>query len=104
MTKQDLSLNSSQTYTMRELNQRTADVMREINESGRPAAITRRGRIIAVITPMANANVEAIALEAVIAAAENDSQLVGERTITKAETPEAVADALDVNWRPNRTW
>jgi len=55
-------------YTMRELNQRTAEVIKEINESGKPGVITRHGRFVALITPLANKDVEAAVLSAVLAA------------------------------------
>ena len=40
-------------YTMRDLNQQTARIMAEIEKSGRPAFITRHGRFVAIITPLA---------------------------------------------------
>lgn len=57
---------SSHTYSMRELNQNTAQVIREINESGEPALITRQGRLVALLTPLANARVEAAVLAAAL--------------------------------------
>jgi antitoxin (DNA-binding transcriptional repressor) of toxin-antitoxin stability system len=39
-------------YTLNDLAQNTARIMAEIEESGKPALITRRGRFIAVITPL----------------------------------------------------
>lgn len=39
-------------YTMRQLNQKTADVIGQIVESGRPALISRLGRFVARITPI----------------------------------------------------
>ena len=51
-------------YTMRDLNQDTARVMREIREAGRPAFITSYGRFIAVITPLEPGQVEQKALAA----------------------------------------
>ena len=96
-----VGVESSQTYTMRELNQRTAEVMREINESGRPAAITRRGRFIALITPLASERVESAAFQAALNAAGNRAQLTGEQNIGSAEPLEAVAKDLGVKWRGN---
>ena len=49
-------------YTMRELNQNTAQVMDEINRSGQPAAITKHGRFVALITPLADAEIETVVL------------------------------------------
>ena len=40
-------------YTMRELNQHTAKVMGEIEKSGVPAFVTKHGRFVAMITPLA---------------------------------------------------
>jgi len=45
-------------FTMRDLNQQTARVMAEIEESGKPAFITRHGRFVAVITPLVPGRVE----------------------------------------------
>jgi antitoxin (DNA-binding transcriptional repressor) of toxin-antitoxin stability system len=44
--------------TMRDLGQQTARVMAEIENSGQPAFITRHGRFVAVITPLAPGQVE----------------------------------------------
>ncbi|WP_170317005.1 hypothetical protein [Acrocarpospora corrugata] len=43
---------------MRDLNQRTAEVIQEINDSGIPAIITRHGRFVAMITPLLNKGLE----------------------------------------------
>lgn len=101
MSRYEVAVGSTQIYTMRELNQRTAEVMREINESGRPAAITRRGRFIALVTPLTTSNVEAAALEAVLRATENITQLTGETTTSGAATLEDAAEDLGVAWRPH---
>ena len=45
-------------FTMRELNQQTARIIEEIEKAGRPAIITRHGRFIAIITPLAPGQVE----------------------------------------------
>jgi prevent-host-death family protein len=45
-------------FTMRELNQQTAPIMRQVEETGKPAVITRRSRFVAVITPLAPGQVE----------------------------------------------
>ena len=57
-----LKLSETKTYTMRELNQRTARIMDEINDSGAPAAITKHGRFIALITPLRDAAIETMVL------------------------------------------
>ncbi|MEV6156952.1 type II toxin-antitoxin system Phd/YefM family antitoxin [Nonomuraea sp. NPDC052129] len=45
-------------YKMRDLNQRTAEVIQEINDSGEPAIITRHGRFVALISPLLNKGLE----------------------------------------------
>jgi antitoxin (DNA-binding transcriptional repressor) of toxin-antitoxin stability system len=45
-------------FTMRDLNQQTARVIQEIEKAGRPAVITKHGRFIATITPLAPGQVE----------------------------------------------
>ncbi len=55
-------LAKGQIYTMRELNQHTARVLDEINRSGRPAAITKHGRWIALISPLCDAQIESVVL------------------------------------------
>ena len=45
-------------YTMRDLNQQTARVMSEIEETGKPAFITRHGRFVAIIKPLPPGQVE----------------------------------------------
>lgn len=97
MAQLDHRVGSARVYTMRELNQSTADVIREINESGEPAAITRRGRFVALITPLAGRQVEAVAVAAVIEMATNASTLLGETEVSHAYTADEVASRLDVN-------
>ena len=50
-------------YTMRDLNQRLSHIMSEIETTGSSAFITRHGRFIAVITPLAPGQVEAQVLD-----------------------------------------
>jgi antitoxin (DNA-binding transcriptional repressor) of toxin-antitoxin stability system len=45
-------------YTMRDLNQRSAHIMGEIEKTGKTAFITRHGRFIAIITPLAPGQIE----------------------------------------------
>lgn len=45
-------------YTMRELNQHTAQIMSEINKTGKPAFITRHGRFVAIISPVPPGGIE----------------------------------------------
>jgi len=93
----DTRTNSGQSYTMRELNQHTAQVLSEINENGLPAVITRRGRVIAVITPVADEAVESAMIRAALESAETSAQLRGLRTGARALTPEEAAEELHVN-------
>ena len=92
-------ISSSHTYTMRELNQNTAKVIQEINEAGEPALITRQGRVVALITPLANERVEAAVLGAVLDEATNIRQLVGERTLESVEESGDVAEKADITYR-----
>ncbi len=55
---QQVSDDDALVFTMRDLNQQTARVMAEIEKSGKPAFITRHGRFVAVITPLAPGQVE----------------------------------------------
>ena len=55
-------IDAPRVYTMTELNQQTARVLEEVNESGRPAVITRHGRFLAMLTPLAAGQVESAAL------------------------------------------
>jgi prevent-host-death family protein len=50
-------------YTMRDLNQRLSHIMSEIQATGSSAFITRHGRFIAVITPLAPGQVESRVLD-----------------------------------------
>lgn len=45
-------------YTMRDLNQQTARIMSEIERTGKPAFITKHGRFVAIIQPLAAGQVE----------------------------------------------
>jgi prevent-host-death family protein len=47
---------------MRELNQHTARVLDKINDRGQPAVITKHGRIVAMVTPLRDAEVESCVL------------------------------------------
>jgi antitoxin (DNA-binding transcriptional repressor) of toxin-antitoxin stability system len=45
-------------FTMRDLNQQAARIMNEIEKIGQPAFITKHGRFVAIITPLAPGQVE----------------------------------------------
>lgn len=57
-----IQINEAHVYSMRELNQNTARVLEEINASGQPAAVTKHGRFVALIQPLADAQIESIVL------------------------------------------
>jgi prevent-host-death family protein len=61
-TRNRVKLADVKTYTMRELNQNTAHVIDEINDSCQPAVITKHGRFIALITPMRDVAIEELVL------------------------------------------
>lgn len=48
----DIAAKTRRLVTMRELNQRTSEVMNEIVDDGDPTMVTRYGRPVAVILPM----------------------------------------------------
>lgn len=62
MAESGRSVEAAQVYTMSELNQHTAQVLDEINQSKRPAVVTRHGRFVAMITPLAGVEVESVVL------------------------------------------
>jgi antitoxin (DNA-binding transcriptional repressor) of toxin-antitoxin stability system len=80
VTSSQLATSRAHIYTMRYLNQHTAEVIQDINRTEEPAAITLRGRFIALIAPLANASVESALLYSVLEENENVSQLTGEST------------------------
>ena len=50
--------NEALVYTMRDLNQQTAQVMAEVERTGKPAFITRHGCFVAIIKPLEPGEVE----------------------------------------------
>ncbi|MFD9885886.1 hypothetical protein ACFWZT_31025 [Streptomyces alboflavus] len=59
----DISLGSARIVTMRELANDTSRIMRELNDTSEPALVTKHGRFIALIQPLAGVKVEAIAVQ-----------------------------------------
>ncbi|MBP2404502.1 type II toxin-antitoxin system Phd/YefM family antitoxin [Streptomyces syringium] len=57
MTK--VSLSEARIVTMRELSQRTSQVVQEICQSGQPALITRHGKFLAAIAPLEDVTIDA---------------------------------------------
>ena len=60
-----MTADDAQVYTLHDLTERTAEVIEEIREAGKPAFITAHGRFIAVITPLEPGQVEQQALAAI---------------------------------------
>lgn len=56
------SVEAAQVYSVTELNQHTAQVLEEINNSGRAAVVTKHGKFVALITPLAGMSVESVVL------------------------------------------
>lgn len=67
-------------YTVRDLSQRTASIISEIEMAGKPAFITRHGRFVAMITPLASGQVESHVLDEM-------AREIGEPTVTDAQLP-----------------
>ena len=62
MTSAGVELGEAKIYTVRELNQNTAQVIDEVNRSGQPAAVTKHGRFVALITPLRGTQIESLVL------------------------------------------
>lgn len=63
-----VDLGSARIITVRELARDTATVLREVNETGEPAIVTRHGRLVAMLAPLTNAQLELRALESISSA------------------------------------
>jgi antitoxin (DNA-binding transcriptional repressor) of toxin-antitoxin stability system len=83
-------------YTMRELNQDTAGTIQQINESGRPAVITRHGRFVAAIYPLAHTAVESRAVARALEDVEVRNQLLGHSTVGRIYSAQQSADEFCV--------
>ena len=62
MSPSGQSVEATQVYSVTQLNQHTAQVLEEINNSGRAAVVTRHGKFVALITPLAAMSVESVVL------------------------------------------
>jgi antitoxin (DNA-binding transcriptional repressor) of toxin-antitoxin stability system len=82
------------THSMRFLNQKTAHVVQELNETGRPAAITRRGRFVALMIPLANADVESALLGAVLEQTGTAGSIFGSGGVANINSSQAADDWL----------
>ncbi|MGB2922302.1 MAG: hypothetical protein WBB57_26165 [Mycobacterium sp.] len=97
--KHDLSsgVDQVQLYTMRQLNQDTAGTIEEINRSGKPGIITRHGRFVAVIYPLANKPIESRAIARALEDVETQNQLTGESTVSGIYTAHDAVNELGAN-------
>jgi antitoxin (DNA-binding transcriptional repressor) of toxin-antitoxin stability system len=93
----DVPIASDRIYTMRQLNQQTADVLKEINRDGREAFVTRRGRFIAMIVPLIGKDIESRVIGAILDEAHHRRQLLGEQELDSLKTTAEVASDLGVN-------
>lgn len=84
-------------YSMRELNQSTSEVIREIVEDNEPGLITRRGRIIAVIIPLAADQVESAAIGAALGEGKRRAEALGHTNPSRVRSTEDAARDLGVN-------
>lgn len=66
----DIRLDNVRVVTMRQLSNCASDIVRQVNETNRPAVVTKHGRYVAVIQPLSNAEVESIALKSLAAEAD----------------------------------
>jgi antitoxin (DNA-binding transcriptional repressor) of toxin-antitoxin stability system len=57
-----IKLGNARVVSMRELNQRTSAVIDEINDSHEAALLTKHGRFVAIISPLADRRVESVVL------------------------------------------
>jgi antitoxin (DNA-binding transcriptional repressor) of toxin-antitoxin stability system len=55
-------LQTARVISTQELNQRTAAVLEEINESGQLALVSQHGRFVAVIAPLGKTDIESVVL------------------------------------------
>jgi antitoxin (DNA-binding transcriptional repressor) of toxin-antitoxin stability system len=85
-------------YTMRDLNQEPARIISEIETAGKPGFITRHGRFVAMITPLAAGQVESRVLAEM-------AREIGERTAGRPATGLAPvrAGAADQGALPSRS-
>ena len=76
-------------FKVSDLNQDTAGVLKQINDGGKPAVVTRHGRFVAMITPLEGHNIEGLLLDAMT----NERDLAPQSTMSTDE----LARALNIN-------
>jgi hypothetical protein len=88
---------AQQVFSMRELSLHTAQVMKKLSDSGKPALITLRGRFVAVITPLTAGDLESKLISAALA---ESAAVAGTNLMEPEGSPrstEEVAKELGVN-------
>lgn len=81
--------------TMRDLSQRTAQIMREITKSQEPVLVTLRGRFVAAIMPLAEGEWESKLVSAVLAEAATKTE--GFLSSTDEKSTEEFAKELGIS-------
>jgi prevent-host-death family protein len=94
MPGSSLGVRDAKTYTMRDLTQRTAQVIDEINETGRSAVVTKRGRFVALIVPLEHAQVERLTLSGPLAEELRARAVEAERPGAETYSSDQVAELL----------
>lgn len=97
VTESGEQIEACRTYTVSQLNQQTAQVLDEVTASGRPAVVTKHGRFVALLTPLAAAGVESAALASGTLAAEfrNRRAAATHPAARPAMSADQVADEAD---------
>lgn len=91
LPRPDASSETRLVFTMRELSNETARVMREISEAEQPALITMRGRFVAVITPLAEGELE----NKLISAALERSSAETDRFLAEDSSPQSTEELAE---------
>jgi prevent-host-death family protein len=95
---------SDRIYTMKQFSRRTAGILKEVNDDGRPALITRRGRFIAMVTPITGENAESTAIGAIVDETDRPDPVVLAQEAAEAQGQTSLADALRDSLRPASRW
>ncbi|GAB1695132.1 type II toxin-antitoxin system Phd/YefM family antitoxin [Krasilnikovia sp. M28-CT-15] len=90
-----IDLSHARVVTMRDLNQHTSTIIDEINAAKEPAVITKHGRFVALITPLAGRQIESVVLAA-------DPQV--QEMIEEKNRREANGDASGVSLEQAEAW
>jgi len=71
-------------FTMRDLNQQTPSLIKEIEEAGKPAVITKHGRFVATISAIAAGQVESLVMPEIA------RQIAKESPVVRVDDDEAL--------------